>query len=132
MSWSSCCGTKGFAAFPQLQDTGSILGPTQCVKGFLQTQQRVQLRLGSDPWPGNSTCHRAAKKKKKKAYESKMISKKLRNYFELNETPFQKHICGLQLIQDSEEHLHGNIFIIKEEKSPINDLSVYIKKLAKG
>lgn len=99
---------------------------------MLQLGLRSRLGVTSDPWPGNCIYHRAAKKKKKKAYESKMISKKLRNYFELNETPFQKHICGLQLIQDSEEHLHGNIFIIKEEKSPINDLSVYIKKLAKG
>ena len=27
---------------------------------------RSQLRLGSDPWPKTSTCHGAAKKRKKK------------------------------------------------------------------
>ena len=31
-----------------------------------QLHLRSQLQLGSDPWPGNSICHRAAKKKKKK------------------------------------------------------------------
>ena len=27
---------------------------------------RLQLQLGSDPWPVNSICHRAVKKEKKK------------------------------------------------------------------
>ena len=41
-------------------DTDKIPGLAQWVKdpGLLQ------LQLGSDPWPGNSMCHRAAKKRK--------------------------------------------------------------------
>ena len=34
--------------------------------GLLQLWHRLQLQLGSDPWPGNSLCCRAAKKEKKK------------------------------------------------------------------
>ena len=48
-------------------DAGSIPSPAQWGKDpvLLQLQLRSQLRLGSDPWPGNSICHRVAKKEKK-------------------------------------------------------------------
>ena len=41
--------------------------PGQWVKDpvFPQLQPRLQLWPGSDPWPGNSMCHRAVKKKEK-------------------------------------------------------------------
>ena len=52
---SSCCGTMGSVASLQHQDAGSILS-LAC---------RSQLWLGSDPWPENSICHRAAKKQNK-------------------------------------------------------------------
>ena len=36
-----------------------------------------QLRIGSDPWPGNSICQEAAKKEKKKKFKSTMLNKKM-------------------------------------------------------
>ena len=49
-----------------LLDTGSVPGPTRCVKhpALLQLQCRSQLQLGSDPWPGNSICLGMAEKEK--------------------------------------------------------------------
>ena len=49
-------------------DTGLIPGLTQWVEDLtlLHPQHRSQLWLVSDPWPGNSLCHRVAKKEKKK------------------------------------------------------------------
>ena len=49
-------------------NTGLIPGPAQWVKdlALLQLQLTLQLQFGPDPWPGNSICHRVAKKKKKK------------------------------------------------------------------
>ena len=49
-------------------DTGSILDPAQRVKDPVLPQLwlRLQLRLRSDPWPGNSICCGAAKNGKKK------------------------------------------------------------------
>ena len=47
---------------------GSIPGLAQWVKDLVLAQlwHRLQLWLGSDPWPGNFICHGAAKKDKKK------------------------------------------------------------------
>ena len=49
-------------------DTGLIPGPAQQIKGLAlpQLQVRSELWLGTDPWPGDSICHRAAKKEKQK------------------------------------------------------------------
>ena len=49
-------------------DTGSIPHPTQWVKdpALLQLQLRSQVGLRCDPWPRNSICRGAAKKKGKK------------------------------------------------------------------
>ena len=59
-------------AFLEYRDTGSI--PAQCVKvpALLQLQHRLQLLLGSDPWPGNSICHGVAKKKRKRQKKCKV------------------------------------------------------------
>ena len=35
-------------------------------RALLQLQLRLQMPLGSDPWPRNSICHRATKKEKRK------------------------------------------------------------------
>ena len=40
----------------------------QWVKDPALLRLRSPLQLGSDPWSGNSLCHRAAKKKKKIIY----------------------------------------------------------------
>ena len=54
-----------------LWSTGSKVqcpAPTQWLKDLVLPKlwTRSQLRLGSDPWPGNSICHRVAKKGKGK------------------------------------------------------------------
>lgn len=53
------CSTKVVVSIPSL---------AQWVKrsGMLQLQCRLQVRLGSDPRPGNSICCRVGKKRKKK------------------------------------------------------------------
>jgi len=58
----------GSVASVEHWDTGSIPSPAQWVKdlALLQLQQRSQKCLGSDPWPENSICHKAAKRGKKK------------------------------------------------------------------
>ena len=65
--WSSPCGTVGSVASLQCWDTMSIPGPAQWVRdpALPQLWHRSQLWLTSDPWPGNSICHGAAKKGKK-------------------------------------------------------------------
>ena len=52
-----------------LWNSGMILGLAQWVKDLvlLQLRHRSQLQLGSDPWPRNTTCHKVAKKEKKKS-----------------------------------------------------------------
>ena len=47
-------------------NAGLIPGPAQRVKDLVLLELRLssQLWLGSDPWPRNSMCHGAAKKKK--------------------------------------------------------------------
>ena len=41
----------------------------------LQLPHRSQPQLSSDPWPGNATCHRAAKKEKINEKSNKQINK---------------------------------------------------------
>ena len=62
---SSCCSATGLTASLEHWDAGSILSLGQWVKdlALLQLQLRLQLWLGSDPWPRNSKCHGVAKKK---------------------------------------------------------------------
>ena len=57
---------NGIGSVLSCQDTGSI--PSTWLKDPALTQLwcRSQLRLGSDPWPGNSICCQVAKKKKEK------------------------------------------------------------------
>ena len=64
--WSSHYGTTGSSVSWEHWDTGSIPGPAQWVKdtALAQLQLRWKLWLESDPWPGDSICHRAVKKKK--------------------------------------------------------------------
>ena len=61
---SSYCSTTGSSMSLQCQDTGSILAQWVKVSCISTAAQRSQLWFGSDPWPGNSICLGAAKKKK--------------------------------------------------------------------
>ena len=63
-SWSSHWSTIGSVASLKHWDTGSIPIPAQWVEDLMLPQLwcRLQLWLGSDPWPGDSTL-----KKRKKA-----------------------------------------------------------------
>ena len=67
---SSYCGTRGSAVSLVCWDIGSIPCPAQWIKDPAQLWHRLQLWLRSDPWPGNSIYHRAAKKEKKEAKEN--------------------------------------------------------------
>ena len=57
-------GEMGLAVSPQHQDAGLSPSLTQWVKDPALQQLRLQLQLGSDPWPRNSICCGAAKKEK--------------------------------------------------------------------
>ena len=67
MPGSSRCDEMGSAASWQCWDTGSNPRLARLVKNLAlpQLQLRLQLLLGSDPWPRNSICHGVAGKKKK-------------------------------------------------------------------
>ena len=55
-------------------DTGSVPSQAQWVKDLVLRQ----LRLASEPWPGNSICHGVDKiEKKKKKKKKKKTKKKL-------------------------------------------------------
>ena len=58
----------GLVVFWEHWDVGSIPSPAQWVKDLVLLQ--LQLRSGSDTWPGNSVCCRAAKKGEKKTNKS--------------------------------------------------------------
>ena len=55
---------------------------------LLQLQHRSQLWLGSDPWPGNSTCCRMAKKDKEIFFKKNyfMGEKSINNFVEEKNT----------------------------------------------
>ena len=61
---------KGIGSSWEHWDTGSTLGPVQWVKDLALPQLwlRSQLQLRSDPWPGNSICHGAARKEKQNSF----------------------------------------------------------------
>ena len=65
---SSCYGLMGLAASLERWAAGSSPGLAQWVKDLALPQlgHRLQLWLRSDPWPGNSIGHRAAKKETNK------------------------------------------------------------------
>ena len=46
-----------------------------------------QLRLGSDPWPGNSICYRVAKKTQKNKRKKKEVGSFAQTVEELSPTP---------------------------------------------
>ena len=54
------CGAMGSAVSLQYQHAGGLKD-----LALPLLRHRSQLQLGSDPWPENSICHRAAKKKRK-------------------------------------------------------------------
>ena len=55
---SSHCGAMGLVVLLENWGAGSIPGWAQYVKDpvLLKLWCRLQLQLGSDPWPGNSIC----------------------------------------------------------------------------
>ena len=60
------CGAVGSMVSLERWPAALVPGPAQWVKDptFPQLWFRLQLWLGSDPWPGTSMCHGAAKKRK--------------------------------------------------------------------
>ena len=60
------CGAVGSMVSLERWPAALVPGPAQWVKDptFPQLWFRLQLWLGSDPWPGTSMCHGAAKKEK--------------------------------------------------------------------
>ena len=62
---SSCCGTRETMAVGECWNAGLIPSVAPWFKelALLQLQPRLQLHLGSDPWPGSSVCLGAAEKK---------------------------------------------------------------------
>ena len=64
----------GSAASLEPRDAGSIPSWAQCIKypALLQLWLGLQLRLRSDPWPGNPMCQGAAQKFKKKKRKVKL------------------------------------------------------------
>ena len=86
---SSRCGAMGMMSL-EYWDTGSILSPTQGVKDLVLPYlwRRSQLQLRSDPWPGNSICHGAAKKENKQ-------TKKPRKVGGPASSPSASHWCGI-------------------------------------
>ena len=71
---------KGSVTSLEHSDADSSPGQEQWVKDpvLLQLQLRLQLCLRSDPWPGNSTCHRTAKRGKKMCLKVPYFSKTLK------------------------------------------------------
>ena len=79
---SSPFGAMGSAASWESWDMGLIPSLAQWIKDhtLLQLQLRLQLRLGSDSWPGTSICCRAAKNEEGKK-NGKHKGKKTSNSF---------------------------------------------------
>ena len=70
---NSLCGSvAGSVASLEPWDLDLIPSLAQRVKDWalLQLWRRSQLQLGSDPWPGNSTCHGVAKNEEKKSLKN--------------------------------------------------------------
>ena len=65
------------------QDTGSLRAQHSGSKdpALPQLQRRLQRRLRSDPWPGNSICLGAAKKRKEKRKSADRCSPNFDNHF---------------------------------------------------
>ena len=60
-NWQRLCNTRMQVQF--LAQCSGLKDPV-----LLQLRRRLQLWLGSDPWPGNTTCPGQPKKEKKKKY----------------------------------------------------------------
>ena len=99
-------------------DAGLIPCQTPWVQGLVLPQlwHRSQQQLGSESWPGNSTCHKVAKKEKKKFLEMK-----------------DNEDTMIQNLQDAAKAvLRGKFIAIKaylrkQEKSQMNNLNLHPK-----
>ena len=113
---SSCCGAMSLW---HLCTRTQVWSPAQLggLKDPLLPQLGLQMQLGSNPWPRNSLCHRAAKKKKKVEINSHTQNQSPLTedprYSQRQWRPVETRTCG----KWDRPMLQGSLCVMYEEQS---------------